>query len=281
MAKALFILLFNNVKMALLAIKDLEHTLEKTCETLLAASNGDGIVSRVDFQGLLEQTEDEMEKVFLDHFYSFLIQLEDRPGVRVTRAVIDHGIEFIKKEIMPKFEVKQRFTQKTNKEIAQINDLAFPMAEELLKITDYRQTMSPHEVSEEIEKYTGELFFDDFGSEAAIPITPFFLEHPSSDLSPKSFVEALALNPDEPKGIVSRFEPANLILQRFIDKHNDELAPKARAVVELMEENLSDITAIVLGEDNTPVYESNHPVYVVGIGLNGNLAGFDSVVIWT
>ena len=164
---------------------------------------------------------------------------------------------------------------------AEIDDFAFPITEELLKITDYRQTLSPLEVSKEIGQYTDGLFFDDFGSEAAIPITPFFLEHLSPELSPKSFVEALGLHPDEPKGIISRFEPANLILQRFIDKHNDELQPQARTVVELMEENLSDLTVIVLGEDNSSVYESNHPVYVVGIGFNGNLAGFDSIVIWT
>jgi len=267
--------------MALLTINDLENALEKTCETLLAAANEDGIVSRDDFQNLLEQTEDILERAFLDHFYNFLIQLEDRSGVRVTRAVIDNGIAFIKKQIMPNFEVKLRFTQKTNQKIAQINALAFPMAEELLKITDYRQTLSPREVSEQIGEYTGELFFDDLGSEAAIPITTFFLEHSSPDLSPKSFVEALGLNPDEPKGIVSRFEAADLILQRFIDKHDEQLAAKARAVVELIEENLSDLTVIVLGEEYTPVYESNHPVYVIGIGLNGNLAGFESTVIWT
>lgn len=267
--------------MARITINDLENTLEKTSETLLTAANGDGIVSRDDFKRLVEQTEDVMEKAFLEHFYDFLIQLEDRSGVRVTRAVIDNGIEFIKKEIMPNFEVKLRFTQKTNQKIDQINELAFPMTEELLKITDYRQTLSPSEVSEAIGQVAGALFFDDLGSEAAIPITPFFLEYSSPTLSPKSFVEALGLNPDEPKGIVSRFKSADLILQRFIDKHPDELAPKARAVVELMEENLSDLTVIVLGEANTPVYESNHPVYVVGIGLNGNLAGFESVVIWT
>jgi len=267
--------------MALITINALEHTLEKTCDTLLSAANGDGIVSRDDFQRLLDDTEDVMEKAFLEHFYNFLIQLEDRSGVRVTRAVIDNGAAFIKEQIMPNFEVKLRFTQQTNQKIAEINALAFPMAEELLKITNYRQTLSPREVSEQIGQYTGELFFDDFGSEAAIPIAPFFLEHSNPSLSPKSFVEALGLNPDEPKGIVSRFEAAELILQRFIDYQNDELKPKARAVVDLMEENLSDLTAIVLGEDYTTVYESNHPVYVVGIGLNGNLAGFDSTVIWT
>ncbi len=267
--------------MALITINDLISTLEKTRESLVSAANGDGIVSRDDFQRLLEQTEDAMEKAFLEHFYDFLIQLEDRSGVRVTSTVIHNGIEFIQKDLMPNFEVKLRFTQKTHHKIAQINELAFPMAEELLKITDYRQTLSPREVSEELASYTGELFFDDFGSEAGIPIAPIFLEYSNPNLSPKSFVEALGLDPDEPKGIVSRFEAADLILQRFIDKHDDELAPKARAVVELMEENLSELTAIVLGEDFTPEYESNHPVYVVGIGRNGNLAGFDSFVIWT
>lgn len=267
--------------MALITINHLENVLATTCDTLLSAANGDGIVSREDFQRLLEQTEDATEKAFLEHFYNFLIQLEDRSNVRVTQEVIDSGIAFIKKEIMPNFEVKLRFTQKTNQRIASINELAFPMAEELLKITDYRQTLSPLEVSEAIGQYTGELFFDDLGSEAAIPITPFFLEHSSPVLSPKSFVEALGLNPDEPKAIVSRYESAELILQRFIDKHDEALKPKARGVVELMEENLSDLTAIVLGEEFTPEYESNHPVYVVGIGGNGNLAGFDAFVIWT
>ncbi|NJL76131.1 MAG: hypothetical protein HC892_15060 [Saprospiraceae bacterium] len=267
--------------MSLITINALANTLETTSNALLSVANGDGIVSRDDFQRLLEQTEDAMEKAFLDYFYNFLILLEDRSGVRVTRAVIDNGIAFIKEQVMPNFEVKLRFTQQTNQKIAEINELAFPMAEELLKITDYRQTLSPREVSEQIGQYTGALFFDDLGSEAAILITPFFLEHSIPDLSPKSFVEALGLNPDEPKGIVSRFESADFILYRFIDKHNEELAPKARAVVELMEENLSDLTAIVLGEDYSSVYESNHPVYLVGIGLNGNLAGFESTVIWT
>lgn len=267
--------------MALITINDLEQTLETTCTTLLLAADGDGIVSRNDFQQLLEQTEDAMEKAFLEHFYTFLIQLENRSNVRVTQEVIDKGIAFIKGEIMPNFEVKLQFTQKTNQRIADINTLAFPMTEELLKITNYRQTLSPKEVSEAIGAYSDGLFFDDLGSEAAIPIAPFFLEHSSSDLSPNSFVEALGLHPEEPKGIVSRFESADFILQRFIDKHDEALQSKARAVVELMEENLSQLTVIVLGEEFTPVYESNHPVYVVGIGQNENLAGFDSRVIWT
>ena len=114
--------------MALLTISSLENTLETTRETLLSAADGDGIVSRDDFQHLLEQTEDAMEKAFLEHFYGFLIQLEDRSGVRVTRAVIDDGIAFIKEQIMPHFEVKLRFTQQTNQKIAEINALAFPIS---------------------------------------------------------------------------------------------------------------------------------------------------------
>ena len=50
--------------MALITINDLISTLEKTRESLVSAANGDGIVSRDDFQRLLEQTEDAMEKAF-------------------------------------------------------------------------------------------------------------------------------------------------------------------------------------------------------------------------
>ena len=264
-----------------LQFKDIENTLQDTRDTLLAAASGDGMVSRVDFEALLEQTADPLQRNFIDFFYEFLIKLEDRPRMRVTEDIIDKGIAFIQQQLIPTFEVKTNFTLATKQQIAEISDLALPVTEELLKITAANVLISPHEVYEQIGQYTGELFFDDLGSEAGIQIEPFFLEYSGTTISPRAFVEALGIDPDIPVGEVSRFIDAEEILYRFIDKSGPELEEKARSVVELMRENLNDLKVIVLGSEFTPEYESNHPVYVVGLGQSGNIAGFTSFVVWT
>jgi len=268
--------------MALITTHALRKTLENTRSTLLAAADGDGMVSRADLKRLLDQTEDPLEKRFLEFFYGFLIKLENRPRMRVTQAVIDNGIAFIQERIIPNFELKESFSLSTNQNIAQLHESALPMAMELLRITAKQAMLSPREVHERMAQLTDGLFFDDYGSEAAIAITPFFLEHPSTSLSPESFVQALGLDPQSPKGKVERFEPADQVLLTFIEQHiHTGMSDRARTLVELMQANLSDLKIIILGEDNHPDLDSNHPVYVVGMGPQGHLAGFESVVIWT
>jgi len=263
-------------------IIDLERTLNDTRSTLLSAADGDGIVSRADLKRLLQQTEDPLKRRFLEFFYGFLIKLENRPRMRVTEKVIDSGIAFIQDQIIPNFEVKESFSEGTNQTIAQINESAFPMAMELIRVTATELVLSPRELSERIAPLTEGLFFDDYGSEAAIGIEPFFLAHPGKLLSPESFVQALGVDPNTPKGKVARFEPADRVLLTFVEQHlRSGTADQARTLVELMQANLSDPKIIIMGEDNHPDLESNHPVYVVGIGENGDLAGFRSVVIWT
>lgn len=268
--------------MALIKISDLSKTLDDTRATLLAATNGDGLVSRADLRRLLEQTKDPIQSRFLESFYGFLIKLEDRPRMRVTEDVIDRGIAFIQDEIIPNFEIKTSFTERTNQEIAQVHKAALPMAMELIRFTADNVILTPREVSEQIAQLTEGLFFDDYGSEAAIPIESFYLAYTNDTISPRAFSEALGLDPDEPKGIVARFDSADRVLLTFVEQHVfNGLADQAQSVVDLMQENLSDLAIIVLGEDNHPDLEANHPVYVVGIGPNGDLAGFESVVIWT
>ncbi len=261
---------------------DLEKALTKTRETLFAATNGDGIVSRADLKNLLQQTEDPAQKQFIEFFYTFLLKLEDRPRMRVTESVIDRGIAFIKEQLIPKFEIREDFSTPASQEIAQTHKAALPMAMELLRYASSQKGLSPREVSDRIGQLTQGLFFDDYGSEAGIPIESFFLKYPNTDLTQESFIQALGLDPNTPKGKVARFESADRALQTFIEQHVYlGVSEKARTVVELMQTNLKDHTIIIVGEDNHPDLESNHPVYVVGIGKNGNLAGFSSVVIWT
>ncbi len=268
--------------MALITINDLLNTLEDTRTTLLSAANGDGMVSRADLKQLLQQTEDPLRRRFLEFFYGFLFKLENKPRMRVTREVIDTGISFIQDQIIPHVEIKSSFTSHTIQKIAQISDFAYPLAMELIRYTAENVILSPQEVSEQIAPLTEGLVFDDYGSEAAIPIETFFLEHPVSLLTPDSFTKALGLAPDTMESEISRFDPAERVLLSFIDYHVAlGLGDRARSVVELMQENLRDFTVIIRGEDFNPVFESNHPVYVVGMGLDGDLAGFSSFVVWT
>ena len=263
-------------------ITDLIHTLNATRAALLAASDGDGIVSRNDLKLLLGRTEDPMEGRFLEFFYDFLRKLEDRPRMRVTEDVIDRGIAYIQDQIIPQFEIEESFSQSTNQEIARLHKSALPMAMELIRFTTHNVTLNPREVSEQIAPLTEGLFFDDYGSEAVMSIESFFLEHPPQELSPTSFAEALGIDPTTPKGKIERFDSADRVLLTFVEQHVwSGNADQAQAVVDLMNENLTDHTIIVVGQDNHPDLESNHPVYVVGMGGNGNLAGFTSFVIWT
>ncbi len=268
--------------MALITVNDLRNTLEDTRATLLSATSGDGMVSRDDLKRLLQQTEDPLQRRFLEIFYGFLIKLENRPRMRVTEEVIDRGILFIQEQIIPNFEIKTSFTLRTDQQIAQIHESAFPMAMELIRITADRTTLAPREVSQQIAPLTEGLLFDDYGSEAGIAIEPFFLVHPAPALTSDSFTQALGVDPNTPKGAVARFESADRVLLTFVEQHvRSGLADRARHIVELMQANLSSHQIIILGIDNHPDLESNHPVYVVGIGQNGNLAGFKSTVIWT
>lgn len=268
--------------MTLIKIIDLINTLEDTRMVLLSATDGDGIVSRADLKRLLQQTKDPMKSRFLEFFYSFLLKLENRPRMRVTEEVIDKGMAFIQEQIIPNFEIREHFTDSTNQKIAAIHEWAFPVAMTLLRIAGNNATLSPKEVSEQIASLTEGLFFDDYGSEAAMPIDSFFLEHPDPILTPDSFTTALGVDPTTPKGTVARFDPAGEVLITFVEQHlGSKLYNQARTLVDLMKENLQEHTIIVMGEDNHPDLESNHPVYVLGIGKNGDLAGFKSTVIWT
>jgi len=268
--------------MALITIINLKHTLEDARSILLAASNGDGIVSRADLKDLLQQTEDLQKRRFLEFFYGFILKLENRPRTRVTEEAIDSAIAFITDQIVPNFEIKEQFANSTNQKIAQIHDAAFPMAMELIRATTSMAILSPREVSDQIAPLTEGLFFDDYGSEASMDIFSFFLEHTKPVLSPDSFVEALGVDPNTPKGKVERFESADRALLTFVEQHiRFGLFDQARTVVELMQANLRDLKIIIIGEDNHPDLDSNHPVYIIGIGQDNDLAGFESKVIWT
>ena len=268
--------------MSRITLQNLWNTLEDTRATLLDAGGKDGMVSRKDFRALIDRQDSEAHKSFLQFFYTFVRQLEDRPNMRVTAEVIERAITFIEEQIIPNFEIAEQFSNQTNQTIAQIHDAAYPMAQNLIRITKENKKLTTFEVAEEISLFTESLFFDDFGSESSEPIEAFYLEANIVELTPESFAKALELDPNNPSDKIERFADAQEPLMNFVDQHfHFGLADKAQAIVDLMGNFLTQKKVIILGEDYNPDVPPEHPVFVIGVGKDGNIAGFKSSVIWT
>ncbi|MEL6256318.1 MAG: nuclease A inhibitor family protein [Bacteroidota bacterium] len=268
--------------MAIITIKNLEDTLDSARATLLSSTSGDGIISRDDFQQLQEQTEDPLEKKFLGVFYDFLLQLDFKPRKRVTEAVIDRGISFIREEVIPQLELRLIFGIGANQKTAQVPEAGSAIGSELFTVTSNELLLSPDELKDQIaDLANGDLFFEDYGSEEAKPIEAFFQTHPGKPLSPNSFIDAIGLEPGYENSEVSYFDAADQVLENFIKNHTEAgLSNRARALVELMKENLNDFKLVILGNPRSPSLRPNFPVYVVGRGYDGNLAGFSSIIVW-
>ena len=269
--------------MTRISFQNVLDILEETKQQLIEAGGKDKQISNEDFRKLIEAEPDRQKRAFLRIFNTFLrIIGGDRPRMRLTHQVLEDGLSYIKNELLPHFEIADTFTTLTNQKLAQLKPAAFPFAMELLRTTREQAKLSTAEVAELIGNNVVDLFFDDFGSEASEPIQPFFQEASLEALTAETFRKALNLKEGDPKEAIARFEPADEPLRVFVEQHAPfGLQQKAAFIVELMQQNLTDLSVIILGEDYNADVPPNHPVYVVGIGKDGDLAGFRSEVIWT
>lgn len=153
---------------------------------------------------------------------------------------------------------------------------------EFTKIKSKVSRYSAAEVAELIGNNVIDLYFDDLGSERSVPLHAFFQEANLPNLTTANFQEALNLSTEDPSQAIIRFEPLNDTLTYFIDQHIAlGFAEKAKFIADLLTQHLDQLKLVVLGEDVEPKVSSQHPVYVVGLDSNGNIAGFQSMVVWT
>ncbi|MCI5084230.1 MAG: nuclease A inhibitor family protein [Saprospiraceae bacterium] len=266
-----------------MTLRNLMEQLDQLAETLKSAGGKDKQLSRKDFRALIDATHSPAQAHLMEIFYSFLWKLEARPRMRVTHEVIDNGVAFIKEQILPEFEIAEVFSTRTEQTIAQVHPSAWPMANQLVRATEEDLYLTAKQVAGRISKLTEGLFFDDFGSEGSEKIEAFYLDANMEELlTEASFASALNLNLDNPLEKIERFVEIGDTLDVFVEQHvrfgRDQ---QAASIVQLMEENLLDIRVIILGEDYNPAVPADHPTYVVGLGKNGDLAGFKTQVIWT
>ena len=153
---------------------------------------------------------------------------------------------------------------------------------EILKEITQPIQLSSNDVAALIANNTVDLFFDDFGSESSQPVEAFFQEAQIETLDEATFRQVLNLPIDDPQYKITQFLSAEEVLAYFEEIHRPlEFGKKAAFIVELMQQNLTQISVVVLGEDYHEEVPPEHFVYVVGVGKEGCLAGFKSQVIWT
>ena len=127
------------------------------------------------------------------------------------------------------------------------------------------------------------MVLDDYSTEATGEIfTPVHVPARLSSLTESGFRQAMGLG-NGPAETLSTFERADAFLDRLIASHYGESSARgaeAEALVARMRSELTDLTVIIVGEDD-PAVDSEHPFYVVGRDQRGDLVGLRSAVVWT
>jgi len=265
-----------------LTLLDLQNALNRIRQQLLIAAGKDGMVSKNDLRQVMDEAATETERLFYRVFYNFIKDLENRPNMRVTEEVIDQGIQFIEERLFPHFELTSQFSEKAAQQLHAAHPQGYSLSVQLQRLASQMILPSTRMIAERIAQLTDGLIFDDFGSEADQPIKSFYLEADLQELTPKTFVTAMGLDPEDPKNAVARFVDAEEAFWLFIDLQRfTKKITEAQQIVDLMRTSLVRNSVIILGEDYNPEVPPQHPVYVIGLGSDGDLAGFESQVIWT
>ena len=264
-----------------LTVQDLYQTIDEAAAQLIEAAGADGMVSKNDIARLLADNEG-IRGELLEAFYHFLRDETDQYQ-RVTRDAIAKGVTFVKEKIIGQYEVVPGgLSEAEVRALIEQGEETLALGSSLKGAARGEAYLSSKEVFEQIAANTDKLFFDYLGSEASEPIEAVQIEADVKSLTPKSFSNALKLNPDDPTKVVESFVSAKPFFMIFGPQHRDfGLDVRAFKIVELMEEHLRQHTIVVLGRDNDPAVDSQHPVYVVGVADDGSLVGFKSKVIWT
>ncbi|MDX1943409.1 MAG: hypothetical protein SFU99_22780 [Saprospiraceae bacterium] len=266
--------------MARLTVQDLINAIEKTAEDLLAAAGADGMVSKEDI-GKKLQEQQGVQRGLLDAFYDFLRE-DDQPRMRVTRAVIDDGLAFVKEQLIPKFEIMPGgLSEEESNALSALKAEALILGGRLKQVARGESYLSSKQVFEQIAENAPKLFFDYLGSEGSQAIEAILIPANIINLTKETFAKSLHLNQHSPANYIERFVSAEPFFPIFISQHYPfELGEQATAIVNLMRNNLRQNSIFVTGKDdgNTP---PQHPAYIIGIADDGNLVGFKSQVIWT
>ncbi|MEO0897377.1 MAG: nuclease [Bacteroidota bacterium] len=266
--------------MARLAKADIHKALDKAANHILEAGGSDGITSREDIRKKLTQLQG-VERRLVDVFYRFMDHRDASSGARITKKDVEETVAYAKARMIDKYDLNQNGLSKDEiSKMSLTGKLAVAFARILKRAALINDDTKSKALTQQIDELAPNLYFDDFGSEAAIQIKSFYLDTKLGELTEANFNKVLDLDPSDPNQQLARFEEIGDFWEAFVDVQMEEYKAQARDLVELLRANLTGMRVIIQGADNVSV-DSEHPVYVVGLTPWGDIVGFESFVVWT
>lgn len=265
------------------SLQMLDMALQEAAKQLLHAAGQDEHLSAREFRQKLATLSGEMRDL-TEALYLFVVELDHQGANNITETDIEKTIHRVKTEIFPQYAIAEQVLDEAAQQTVQAiaPKTALTLALQLYQTARAPQVLPADQVFQAIQSYTPNLFFDYLGSEASMPLEAVHIPATLTILTQETFAAALGLDSSQPAGMIARFREATTFFPIFVRQHLDfGLDGQAQSVVDVMENNLHQISLVVTGEDSDRFGQAQHPLYAMGLAADGSLVGFKSVVIWT
>ena len=263
-----------------IAKADLFAALERAANHIRAASSEGGYTTRPDMRRKLRELRG-IDRLLTDVLYRFIDHHNGKVGAHIEEDNLAQSLTFLRKELISLYDLdRNRLSGEESTNMAQVGQMCVQLARQLKRAAQQEADLHPAELAEKLGELAEGLVFDDYASESAENLEPFFQAESLSHLTESSFSQALELDPVDPRQVIERKLPAAGWIERFVDVQHPDKRAAAVELVETMKAHLYDLVVIILGEDE-PELNPAHPVYVVGLTRKGNIVGLKSQVVWT
>jgi nuclease A inhibitor-like protein len=258
-----------------------EQGLTHVAQLLRDAAGKDGVLSRADASRLskdLRAAGRKTEAHAADLFFQFLDRRDNRSGARITRKDIDAGAAYAREHLL-----FNRDRDANGFEPAEIKKLsatakALLATGQALAAGTIPGTEPPGQkaaqFAKNLEKMAdGLLFMSETDAPYKAFSRPFGKDVP---LTPENFLKAAGLPPGIPSSVRS-FDEYFKYIQDPDTGYPDDVRAQYKALEDAMRKGLTDLQIIYPYDEKTV----EAPVYIVGRTPEGDLAGLESMRVWT
>lgn len=263
--------------------------LKSVAEQLIQAGGDDKRISRADARKLTASLTGE-EADLAAKFFRFVDDRDDAVGAVVTVKDVEASAIYAEQYLIRQYDL-DGFDQNNSSYFSYPKParVAFELVSILKRIGKKNADSQGKGIEEELDRLTQGLYFDYLGSEAAIDIKTFYKAAEIEDLTIETFAQLMDLDQSNPDEVLDRFFrvdtdpdfwPAFISTNAFAFNGFTDRTKQATELKEYMEKHLTQLTAIVQGQDNVASF-SEHPTFIVGLTSDGTVAGFETAVVWT
>lgn len=256
--------------------------LDQAAAHLIEAAGNDPFVSRRDARNKVAGLSGEMADL-VQRFYRFIDDRDDEKGARVTAKDVDKYTAYVKKYFIDDFDLEAYDQNRSSTGLPLPARLATDLVSILKRIGE-KGALAENDMESTLQELCEGLFFDGFASEAEGPVAPVFLDTDVEAITEASITRAFKLDPNNVDQKIDRFfrvtDDADF-WPNFIQANEfRKKTVQAGQLRDYMLGNLDELTAIILGLDNLAT-DSAHRTLIVGLNNDGDIAGFETVIIWT